>query len=259
MKRYFFVLFFLPFSMISQNRDYVVFEGKKYKGKLLQYFNKDMSFENSGYFLFFDKKKQDTIKILADLNYKLEIEIKSNQFFEFDKKSWNNIEIGFNIDSWAVPHGELFFSKGIINDKYLDPGLGLGIFTVDLINFFPIYLTASYDIFPINKYNKEVSMFRFFSFTNIGYSIGTDLGNDDYISESGGLYFNPGIGIKKSSGRKHLSLRFGYLLQRYKSEHNFWWWDEIFIDSSFGSNFEDNIISRNGSFRRMTITFGIAF
>ena len=62
----------------------------------------------------------------------------------------------------------MFFSKGIVNDKYLDPGLGLGIFTVDLINFFPIYLTASYDILPTNKNDKEVSMFRVFSFTNIG-------------------------------------------------------------------------------------------
>ena len=181
MKRYFFILFFLPFSMISQNRDYVIFEGKKYKGKLLQYSNIDLSFENSGYLLFFDKKKQDTIKVSSDLIYKLKIR-KSNQFFEFDKKSWNNIEMGFNFDSWAVPHGELFFSKGIVNDKYLDPGLGLGIFTVDLINFFPVYLTASYDILPTNKNDKEVSMFRVFSFTNIGYSIGTDLGNDDYIS-----------------------------------------------------------------------------
>ena len=140
--------------MISQNRDYVIFEGKKYKGKLLQYSNKDISFENSGYLLFFDKRKQDTIKISSDLIYKLKVK-KPNQFFEFDKKSWNNIEMGFNFDSWAVPHGELFFSKGIFNDKYLDPGLGLGIFTVDLINFFPVYLTASYDIFPINKYNKD--------------------------------------------------------------------------------------------------------
>ena len=257
MKKYFFILFFLPFSMISQNRDYVIFEGKKYKGKLLQYSNIDLSFENSGHLLFFDKKKQDTIKIPSELIYKLKIK-KPNQFFEFDKKSWNNIEMGFNFDSWAVPHGELFFSKGIVNDKYLDPGLGLGIFTVDLINFYPINLTASYDILPTNKIDKEVSMFRVFSFTNIGYSIGTDLGNDDYISASGGFYFNPGIGIKKSSGRKHLSLKFGYLLQRYKSEHNFSS-DEIFIEGPFGSNFEDNIISRNGSFRRMTITFGITF
>ena len=71
MKRYFFILFFLPFSMISQNRDYVIFEGKKYKGKLLQYSNIDLSFENSGYLLFFDKKKQDTIKVSSDLIYKL--------------------------------------------------------------------------------------------------------------------------------------------------------------------------------------------
>ena len=79
MKRYFFILFFLPFSMISQNRDYVIFEGKKYKGKLLQYSNKDISFENSGYLLFFDKKKQDTIKISSDLIYKLKVK-KPNQF-----------------------------------------------------------------------------------------------------------------------------------------------------------------------------------
>ena len=59
MKKYFFILFFLPFSIISQNRDYVIFDGKKYKGKLLQYFNKDISFENSGHLLFFDNKRQD--------------------------------------------------------------------------------------------------------------------------------------------------------------------------------------------------------
>ena len=102
--------------------------------------------------------------------------------------------------TWSITASrELFLSKGIVNDKYFNPGFGLGIFTIDLINFFPIYITNSYDILPINDYLKKKSSFRLFAFNSIGYSIGTDLGFNDYLDTSGGFYFNPGIGIKKST------------------------------------------------------------
>jgi len=258
MKKSFFILFFLPFSLISQNKDIIVIEGKKYKGTLLDYSIIDIKNKNSGHLTFFIDRIGDTVKINTDSNYRLKLK-KSYNFYEFDKKSWNNIEFGLNFDRFAVPHGQLFLSKGLVNNKFFNPGFGLGIFTIDLINFLPIYLTNSYDILPINKSQRKESIFRLFAFNNIGYSIGTDIGFEDYISVSGGFNLNLGIGIKKSTRNKHLSLKFGYLLQRYKSEHNFWWWDQIFIDGPFGSNFDDNIIRKNGSFRRMTITLGITF
>tara|TARA_Y100000590_G_scaffold457656_1_gene610745 strand:+ start:510 stop:1292 length:783 start_codon:yes stop_codon:yes gene_type:complete len=257
MKKYLFILFFLPISLMSQNKDIIIIEGKKYKGKLLQYSNKDTVDPESEYLTFFIDRIRDTIKITNDLKYKMKI--KSFIFYEFDKKSWNNIEFGLNFDQVGVAHGELFLSKGIVNDKYFNPGFGLGIFTIDLINFFPIYITNSYDILPINDYLKKKSSFRLFAFNSIGYSIGTDLGFNDYLDTSGGFYFNPGIGIKKSTRNKHLSLKFGFLFQKYKSEHNFFWWDEdiMFINNPSTFNSENNIIRRDGSFRRLSITLAI--
>ena len=37
MKNSLFILFFLPFSLFSQNKDVIIIEGKKYKGTLLDY------------------------------------------------------------------------------------------------------------------------------------------------------------------------------------------------------------------------------
>ncbi len=82
---------------------------------------------------------------------------------------------------------------------------------------------------------------------------------EDYISTNGGFFWNPSIGIKKSSGKKHISLKLGYLLQGYSSEHNnWWWWDmiDIFIP---GQNISDDIIRRDGYFKRMTISFSVFF
>tara|TARA_B100000029_G_scaffold192559_1_gene190630 strand:- start:785 stop:1570 length:786 start_codon:yes stop_codon:yes gene_type:complete len=260
MKKYLFILFFLPTSLMSQNKDILIIEGKKYKGKLLEYSNIDIRDSESGHLTFFIDRIQDTVKIKNNSSYKMRLK-NSFDFYEFEKKSWNNIEFGLNFDQFAVPHGELFLSKGIVNNKYLNPGFGIGIFTIDLINFFPIYFTNSYDILPINEHQKKESLFRVFAFNSIGYSIGTDLGFKDYVSSSGGFYLNPGFGIKKSTRNKHLSLKFGFLFQKYKSEHNFWWWDEdiSFIINPSVSNSENNIIRRDGSFRRLSITLAITF
>jgi hypothetical protein len=255
MKKSLFILFFLPFSLISQNKDIIIIEGKKYKGTLLDYSINDIKNKNSGHLIFFIDRIEDTVKIYTDSNFRLKLK-KSYNFYEFDKKSWNNIEFGLNFDQFSTPHGQLLISKGLVNNKFFNPGLGLGIFTIDLINFLPIYLTNSYDILPINKSQRKESIFRLFAFNNIGYSIGKDLGFEDYISASGGFNLNLGFGIKKSTRNKHLSLKFGYLFQKYKSEHNFWIWDGFQVDNIDSS---DNIIKRGGSFRRLSINFSITF
>ena len=95
MKKSFFILFFLPFSLISQNKDIIVIEGKKYKGTLLDYSIIDIKNKNSGHLTFFIDRIGDTVKINTDSNYRLKLK-KSYNFYEFDKKSWNNIEFGLN-------------------------------------------------------------------------------------------------------------------------------------------------------------------
>ena len=42
------------------------------------------------------------------------------------------------------------FPLGIFNDKILNPGIGIGIFEIDQINFVPFYFSLNKEIFPIN-------------------------------------------------------------------------------------------------------------
>ena len=71
--------------------------------------------------------------------------------------------------------------------------------------------------------------------------------------------FGKDIGIKKSSGKKHISLKVGYLLQGYSSEHNnwSWWWGPI--DIFPGQNITNDTIRRDGYFNRMTISLSVLF
>ena len=59
--------------------------------------------------------------------------------------------------------------------------------------------------------------------------------------------------------KKHISLKVGYLLQGYSSEHNnwSWWWGPI--DIFPGQNITNDIIRRDGHFNRMTISLSLLF
>ena len=62
MKKYLFILFLLPISLMSQNKDIIIIEGKKYKGKLLEYSNIDIRDSESGHLTFFIDRFQDSVK-----------------------------------------------------------------------------------------------------------------------------------------------------------------------------------------------------
>ena len=59
--------------------------------------------------------------------------------------------------------------------------------------------------------------------------------------------------------KKHISLKVGYLLQGYSSEHNnwSWWWGPI--DIFPGQNITNDTIRRDGYFNRMTISLSVLF
>tara|TARA_Y100000768_G_scaffold104464_1_gene76526 strand:- start:593 stop:1381 length:789 start_codon:yes stop_codon:yes gene_type:complete len=256
------ILILLPFIGLSQKKDILKYKNNTFKGTLIEYSVKDVRNNNSGYLTFYVNSINDTIRIKSDSNFSLEInKEKSYSFYEFDKKSWNTVEFGLSFDYFDVPYAQLFISKGLISDKFYNPGIGTGIFSIDYINFLPIYLTNSYDILPLKNPNRKNSLFRLFAFQNIGYSFAYDFGTTDYNYVDGGLLFNLGLGVKKSTKNKHLALKFAYQLQKYKSEHNFWFWD---FSGDLGMIFQDqditdNIIRRDGSFRRFSVTFSVTF
>ena len=257
MRIYYLLFIALSFSAFSQKNDILIIDGKKHKGQILEYFNKDFSYGDSGYILFDNGISQDTIIISSEDNYKIKFR-RFNSFFEFKKKSWNELEFGFDFHSGLS--SKLLFAKGIVNDKILNPGFGIGIFKIDQINFSPFYLSLNRDIFPIHIEKKKNSKFRTFIYQNIGYSIGSDFGDQDYISTKGGIYFNLGIGFKKSTYRnKHISLKIGYLIQKYKSVNNMLWDNTGFPILNNPSSSNNNIIRRKGSFRGLTITFSLIF
>jgi len=250
----FFILLLLSNSLEAQKNDLLILDGVKYKGKLLNYSKSDIRSSESGTVSFFMYRLNDTLNISSNRNIKLKIN-RYTEFYEFSKKSWNNIELGINTGNFSTNTAS-FISKGFFNKKYFNLGLGSGIFMIDRINFMPIYIKNFYDIYPLNKQ----SIFKLFAENKIGFSFGKDFGTEDYISTDGGFFWSPSIGIKKSSGKKHISLKLGYLLQGYSSEHNNWWswWGPIDIILP-GQNSSDDIISRDGYFKRMTISFSVFF
>ena len=250
----FFILLLLSNSLEAQKNDLLILDGVKYKGKLLNYSKSDIRSSESGTVSFFMYRLNDTLNISSNRNIKLKIN-RYTEFYEFSKKSWNNIELGINTGNFSTNTAS-FISKGFFNKKYFNLGLGSGIFMIDRINFIPIYIKNFYDIYPLNRQ----SIFKLFAENKIGFSFGKDFGTDDYISTNGGFFWNPSFGIKKSSGKKHISLKLGYLLQGYSSEHNNWWswWGPIDIILP-GQNSSDDIISRDGYFKRMTISFSVFF
>ena len=98
MRIYYLLFIALSFSAFSQKKDILIIDGKKYKGKILEYFNKDFSYGDSGYILFDNGISQDTIIISSEDNYKIKFR-RFNSFFEFKKKSWNELEFGFDFHS----------------------------------------------------------------------------------------------------------------------------------------------------------------
>ena len=212
-------LLFIPFLALSQSNDVLKIRGTKpiellnsdelfypgrYKGKLLEYFTDDLNNNIQGGILFYLKRSNDTIRISSNQNYKLKLNYNSSLFFrELNKKSWNRLEMGLNFGN-GMAFSHLYLAKGIYNKRVLNSGIGTGILTIDRINFIPIFINSSYDIFPSNS--LKVSRYKFFTYNNIGYSFAEDFRND-YISVEGGLYWSIGLGIKKSLRRTNISLK----------------------------------------------------
>ena len=140
----FFTFLILSFSLHAQKNDLLILDGVKYKGKLLNYSKSDIRNSESGKISFFIYRLNDTLNISSDRNIKLKIN-RYSEFYEFTKKSWNNIELGINTGNFSANTGA-FISKGLFNNKHLNLGLGSGIFMIDRINFVPIYLKNFYDI-----------------------------------------------------------------------------------------------------------------
>jgi hypothetical protein len=210
--RIFIICFLLLSNLLeAQKNDLLILDGVKYKGKLLNYSKSDIRSSETGKISFFIYRLDDTLNISSDRNIKLKIN-KYPEFYEFTKKSWNSIELGINTGNFSTNTGA-FISKGFFNDKLFNPGFGSGIFMIDMINFVPVYIKNFYDIYPLNRQTT----FKLFAENKIGYSFGEDFGMEDYISTNGGFFWNPSIGIKKSSGKKHISLKLGYLHQGYSS------------------------------------------
>ena len=251
----FFSFLLLSISLEAQKNDLLILDGVKYRGKLLNYSKSDIRSSESGKVSFFISRLNDTLNISSERNIKLKIN-RYTEFYEFTKESWNNIELGILTGNFSTNSGA-FISKGFFIKKYFNPGLGSGIFEIDRINFVPIYIKNFYDLYPLNRQ----SVFKLFAENKIGFSLGKDFGSQDYISSEGGLFWNPSFGIKKSSGKKHISLKVGYMLQGYSSEHNnwSWWWGWGPIDILPGQNITNDTIKRDGYFKRMTISFSMFF
>ena len=163
-------LLLLSNSLEAQKNDLLILDGVKYKGKLLNYSKSDIRSPDSGKISFFIYRLDDTLNISSDRNLKLKIN-RYSEFYEFTKRSWNNIEYGINTGNFSTNTGA-FISKGFFNKKNFNLGLGSGIFMIDRINFIPIYFKNFYDIYPLNR----KSTFRLFAENKIGVSLGKDFG-----------------------------------------------------------------------------------
>ena len=122
MKNIFFILLFISPSLFSQNKDLIVIDGVRYKGKLIDYSDLDIRNPDSGYLTFYFPKINDTLRFDSKRNIKIKIN-KIQEFYDFQKKSWNNFEGGLIFSPYGS-HGSLFFSKGLLNKNLLNIGFG---------------------------------------------------------------------------------------------------------------------------------------
>ena len=103
----FFTFLILSFSLNAQKNDLLILDGVKYKGKLINYSKSDIRNSESGKISFFIYRLNDTLNISSDRNIKLKIN-RYSEFYEFTKKSWNNIELGINTGNLAQILAHLF-------------------------------------------------------------------------------------------------------------------------------------------------------
>ena len=106
-------LLLLSNSLEAQKNDLLILDGVKYKGKLLNYSKSDIRSPDSGKISFFIYRLDDTLNISSDRNLKLKIN-RYSEFYEFTKRSWNNIEYGINTGNFSTNTGA-FISKGFFN------------------------------------------------------------------------------------------------------------------------------------------------
>ena len=103
----FFILLLISNSLEAQKNDLLILDGVKYKGKLLNYSKSDIRSSESGKISFFIYRLDDTLNISSDRNIKLKIN-RYIEFYEFTKKSWNNIELGINTGNFSVNMVHIF-------------------------------------------------------------------------------------------------------------------------------------------------------
>ena len=143
MRGLFLILFLISFSSIAQ-KDLLVLDGIRYQGRLIEYSNYDIRDKNSGNVIFYINKWEDTLEIKSGRNFRLKIR-KDKNYFDFKKKTWNSIELGFSMGIDSYTNVGLFFAKGLVNEKFYNVGIGTGIFNLDRINFIPFYFKNFYD------------------------------------------------------------------------------------------------------------------
>ena len=111
----FFIL--LSNSLEAQKNDLLILDGVKYKGKLLNYSKSDISSPDSGKISFFIYRLDDTLNISSDRNLKLKIN-RYSEFYEFTKKSWNNIEYGINTGNFSTNTGAFILNLSQAIDPF---------------------------------------------------------------------------------------------------------------------------------------------
>lgn len=113
----FFTFLLLSISLEAQKNDLLILDGVKYRGKLLNYSKSDIRSSESGKVSFYISRLNDTLNISSERNIKLKIN-RYNEFYEFTKKSWNNIELGIFTGNFSANSGA-FISKGFFLQKVL--------------------------------------------------------------------------------------------------------------------------------------------
>ena len=86
MKNIFFIFLFISSSLFSQNKDLLIVDGIRYKGKLINYSDLDIKDPNSGYLTFYFPNINDTLYFDSKSRIKLKIN-KIQEFYNFKKKS----------------------------------------------------------------------------------------------------------------------------------------------------------------------------
>lgn len=221
LKRAFSILFVMLLALVSlqaqhKNQEDVIYlkNGIIIRGSIVQYVWND--------YIKVETERGDLFVVSYLDIERIEKEDKPLKYKNKEKGLFNITEIGWvstnNGEPWGLSNLGIQTITGYRLNKWIGAGAGIGLQGYNSIGTVPLFGSLQTgDIFT-----DRVIPYGFF---NMGYSLAWDNNIMPNKDVDGGLFFNPGLGVKVKNRNTAMLFSLGYQMQKV-SIHNpdGWWW-----------------------------------